>query len=128
MNVEHWVIELCPYCDTEINMNWDVQKYGYKVFCPYCGNRLMLCDECMHGDDEATGGCDYNSDTDSCRFGPLRCSLFYCNKRQRNACCHSCPYFQECANRCLNAPEKCRYSYSSKRKKSKKKKYYTKTV
>ncbi len=99
-NVEHRVIELCPYCDTEINMNWDVKKYGYKAFCSYCGNRLMLCDECMHGDDEGAGHCDYNSETDSCHFNParkgdaLKCRLFYCGKRKGYYCCRSCGQFK----------------------------------
>ncbi len=70
MNVERWVIELCQNCDTEVEMVWDVKKYGYKAFCPHCGERLMLCDECQHGDVEDADNCDYNSETDSCRFDP----------------------------------------------------------
>lgn len=61
--------EVCPNCDAEVELRWDVKKDGYKAFCPHCGARLMLCDECQH----RTGGgyagdCDYDSNTDTCRF------------------------------------------------------------
>lgn len=58
------VTETCPYCDSEVEMRWDTDKRGYKAYCPVCGNRLMLCDECLHSDD--CRGCDYNSLTDKC--------------------------------------------------------------
>ena len=63
------VTEYCPECETEVTMQWDVRALGYKAFCPHCGKRLMLCDECQNRKD---GGfmddCDYDSETDSCRF------------------------------------------------------------
>lgn len=63
------VTEYCPECETEVTMQWDVKALGYKAFCPHCGKRLMLCSECRHRKD---GGfmydCDYDSETDSCRF------------------------------------------------------------
>nr|DAR04711.1 MAG TPA: zinc-ribbon domain protein [Caudoviricetes sp.] len=63
------VTEVCPNCDAEVELRWDVKRDGYKAFCPHCGARLMLCDECQH----RTGGgctedCDYDSKTDTCRF------------------------------------------------------------
>lgn len=42
------VTEWCPNCDHEVTMRWDIHADGYKTFCPYCGNVLMLCDECLH--------------------------------------------------------------------------------
>ncbi|MDE7244129.1 MAG: helix-turn-helix transcriptional regulator [Oscillospiraceae bacterium] len=60
------VTEFCPHCETEIEMRWDTDKQGFKAFCPSCGQRLMLCDECH----QLGGGCDYSSDTDSCKFNP----------------------------------------------------------
>lgn len=42
------IIEPCPYCGAEVVMRWDVKKNGFKAYCPYCGERLMLCDECLH--------------------------------------------------------------------------------
>ena len=37
------------------------------AFCPYCGKRLMLCDECRHS---GCGPCDYDSEADTCRHNP----------------------------------------------------------
>lgn len=64
---EYSVVEVCPHCENEIEMQWDMKKHGYKAFCPVCGKRLMLCSECVHS---GAGGCDYNSKDDSCRFNP----------------------------------------------------------
>ena len=60
------VAEMCPHCENEVLMDWDVEKNGYQAYCPYCGKRLMLCDECIHAGDNPAGGCDYDSGTDSC--------------------------------------------------------------
>lgn len=60
------IVEYCPNCETEIEMRWSVEEFGYKAYCPVCGNRLMLCDECLHCDSAL--GCDYSSHTDTCRF------------------------------------------------------------
>ena len=64
------VTEFCPHCESEIEMRWDTDQLGYKAFCPVCGNRLMLCDECRHSgpDGGPIGPCDYDSNTDTCRF------------------------------------------------------------
>lgn len=48
-------------------MFWDTDVNGFKAFCPYCGERLMLCDECLHS---GTSNCDYSNNTDSCRHNP----------------------------------------------------------
>lgn len=61
------VIEVCPHCENEIEMRWDTEALGYKAFCPVCGRRLMLCDECRHAGD---GACDYDGKTDSCKHNP----------------------------------------------------------
>jgi tRNA G26 N,N-dimethylase Trm1 len=64
-------VEYCPNCETEVEMRWDVKSSGYKAFCPHCGERLMLCDECMHPQDEdETPHCDYDRRTDSCWRNP----------------------------------------------------------
>lgn len=64
------VTEWCPHCECEITMSWDVTSRGYKAFCPVCGERLMLCDECQHRESQGkcTGDCDFNHETNSCRF------------------------------------------------------------
>lgn len=63
------VVEFCPNCETEVEMQWDVNIFGYKAYCPHCGGRLMLCDACLHPDGEYNvGECDYCSRTDSCKY------------------------------------------------------------
>lgn len=61
----HIVTEVCPHCESEIEMRWDTDSRGFKAFCPVCGERLMLCDECRHA---GVGPCDYDSKSDTCRF------------------------------------------------------------
>lgn len=66
---ENHVTEYCPNCETEIEMVWNVEQFGYKAYCPVCGERLMLCDECQHGPDgEFLDRCNYDYGTDSCRY------------------------------------------------------------
>lgn len=64
------VTEVCPYCNEEITMIWNVQSDGYKAFCPVCGKTLMLCDECMHSED-GEHKCDYDKRTGTCKHNPL---------------------------------------------------------
>lgn len=60
------VTELCPHCESEVTLHWDVKDRGYKAYCPVCGERLMLCSAC-HDDGY---GCDYDTETDGCRGNP----------------------------------------------------------
>lgn len=62
------VTEVCPNCDNEVSMVWDVEQNGYKATCPYCGGRLMLCDECQHPNGAYSDNCDYDAMTKSCRY------------------------------------------------------------
>ena len=66
-NFENEITEVCPHCENEITMQWNVKESGYMAFCPVCGKRLMLCSAC-HDDGYA---CDYETETDSCRFNDL---------------------------------------------------------
>ena len=54
------VTEDCPTCGNEVTMVWDVEQNGYKATCPFCGGRLMLCDECQHPNGIYTDDCDYD--------------------------------------------------------------------
>lgn len=54
--------EVCPHCDSEVSLIWDVDTKGYQVFCPDCGNKIMLCDACLHADDNPDGFCDWKID------------------------------------------------------------------
>lgn len=55
-------IEVCPHCDTEITKKWDVEKDGYQVTCPNCGKKIMLCDECLHNEDNEGMRCDWSEE------------------------------------------------------------------
>lgn len=67
-NRTYIVNEVCPHCENEIEMYWNTDTLGFRAFCPVCGGRLMLCDECMH---TKHGDCDYDSATDRCKFNAL---------------------------------------------------------
>ena len=62
------VTEVCPHCEEEITMIWDTESMGFHAFCPVCGKRLMLCDECQHTvcQDGEPHNCDYDKATDTC--------------------------------------------------------------
>lgn len=62
------VTEVCPHCGHEVYMEWSTAANGYKAFCPYCGNKLMLCDECLHRSGWLCMDCDFDSKTEECRF------------------------------------------------------------
>lgn len=59
------VTEVCSHCDSEVTLPWDIAESGYKAFCPYCGNRLMLCAYCPRQKQ-----CDYDKETDTCYYNP----------------------------------------------------------
>lgn len=63
------IIECCPNCEREVNMMWDTKADGYKAYCPYCGEQLMLCSECPHRNEgDVTAACDFDGESDACRF------------------------------------------------------------
>ena len=65
---EKTVTEMCPHCMNEVTMRWDTVTMGFKAFCPVCGNRLMLCDECH----QSGAACDYDSEEDCCKLNPSK--------------------------------------------------------
>lgn len=48
---QYEVVEVCPECGAENIIRWDVETEGYVAYCPHCGSKMMLCDECLHADD-----------------------------------------------------------------------------
>lgn len=58
------VSEVCPHCERENTFVWDVEREGFKAFCPGCGERLMLCSECVFSGEN----CDYNDYSDFCHM------------------------------------------------------------
>ncbi len=57
---EGFETEYCSCCGYEQTFFWNREAYGIHAFCPYCGERLMLCSSCE-------GACDYNSFTNTCK-------------------------------------------------------------
>lgn len=63
------VTEFCANCEREVEIHgWDTDRDGYRAFCPYCGEVLMLCDECQHT--EPHQPCDFDADTGLCHHRP----------------------------------------------------------
>lgn len=52
------VFEYCPHCDTEIGVIWDVESDGYEIYCPNCGEKIMLCSMCPN-----INKCDWKADS-----------------------------------------------------------------
>ena len=59
----HRVTIFCSRCERDATIKWDFEKDGYKTFCPYCGERVMMCNHC-----DRIENCDYDKDTDTCRY------------------------------------------------------------
>jgi hypothetical protein len=59
-------VEVCPYCDSENIIQWDVEKDGYVIKCSQCGKEMMLCDACYHSDDNKEQKCDWHVKGNMC--------------------------------------------------------------
>lgn len=54
--------ETCPHCDFENEFeDWSPED-GYIKTCSHCGQKMFLCDECMHADDNQCGKCDWHDE------------------------------------------------------------------
>lgn len=63
------VTEYCPHCDREITVLWNVEQDGYQIFCPNCGEPIMLCSMCDREPCNWTeNGCEYSDE----RYGKRR--------------------------------------------------------
>lgn len=68
---DYFIVEVCPFCDREVYMRWSIEDDGYVAHCPYCGETMMLCDECFHRDgNEGDGLCDFDGNRCSCYRNP----------------------------------------------------------
>lgn len=54
--------EVCANCDCENVIKWDVERNGYKVYCQHCGAEMMLCDACVHSEDNPERKCDWSEE------------------------------------------------------------------
>ena len=62
-------VEYCNVCNSEIELRWDINRDGFQAYCPVCGNKLMLCDACMHRHGDGCDDCNYTlCGIDQCRF------------------------------------------------------------
>jgi hypothetical protein len=53
-------VELCFHCGNEnIYPMYNVGSNGYVVICKHCGKKIMLCDECLHAEDNPSMKCDW---------------------------------------------------------------------
>lgn len=59
--------EVCPHCMAENILQHDVEKDGYQVTCTNCGKKMMLCDACMHAEDNPERKCDWDKATNCFR-------------------------------------------------------------
>lgn len=58
-----YTAEICDECG-EINVFcWNIKKDGYAAHCLYCGEQMMLCDECRK---DTTFLCDWSDDKQRC--------------------------------------------------------------
>ncbi len=55
-----YVVEWCLHCERQVVMLWDVKEDGMVAYCPYCSQRMMLCEKCA-------GDCDYDYGKDICK-------------------------------------------------------------
>ena len=53
-------VEICPYCMNENIIYWNAEKDGYEIICQHCGEKIMLCDACIHSNDNKRQKCDWN--------------------------------------------------------------------
>ena len=62
-NIYFEAVEVCPHCEGEnVYPMWDVNEKGFVVVCEHCGKEILLCDECIHHEDELNKnscGCDW---------------------------------------------------------------------
>lgn len=38
--------EVCSQCDGLIKANWNLKEHGYVMYCPFCGTKVYLCNQC----------------------------------------------------------------------------------
>lgn len=64
------IAEVCPHCDYENNIVWDVEEQGYVITCKGCGKKMMLCSMCGHYDENTetweTDICDQHVKGNTC--------------------------------------------------------------
>ena len=61
--MQEYITELCPHCEKEITLSWDVENDGYQIYCPSCGKVIMLCGMCDRSPcDWTENGCKHSDE------------------------------------------------------------------
>ena len=56
-------VEPCPFCCSEnLYVDKDCTKEGYMEVCHECGEEMMLCEECLHAEDNPGRKCDWHEE------------------------------------------------------------------
>lgn len=52
--------EVCPHCmgENEYPM-WNTEVSGFVAVCQHCGKEILLCDACMHTEDNPLQSCNW---------------------------------------------------------------------
>lgn len=54
-------VEVCPHCLSEcVYEDCDPEVTSYVKYCTHCGAEIMLCNECLHADDNQNRKCDWH--------------------------------------------------------------------
>lgn len=63
------VIEICPECGKKnIWSNLDPALCNYEAVCKHCGEKLLLCDECLNAADNPYQECNWH-ESKKCKIG-----------------------------------------------------------
>lgn len=64
--IETEQVEMCPDCGREnVYPNWTPED-GWRQKCQNCGEMILLCDACVHADDNSGRICDWDNITCKC--------------------------------------------------------------
>lgn len=55
-------VEVCPHCGSEnVYFDWNIESQGFVAKCKFCGQQILLCDECCHAPDNESRYCDWHA-------------------------------------------------------------------
>lgn len=80
----------------------------YNAQCPVCGLDFMTSNpNKIYCSDRCRRIAKYERKKKSTET-PKICTVFNCDYKHGNLCCHSCDRRRTCHNRCQNSPDKCK--------------------
>lgn len=57
----HEAVEVCSHCMGENTVPDWAPEDGWRTTCKHCGERILLCDECIHSEDNPRAFCDWGN-------------------------------------------------------------------